>query len=207
MKFGGFKDFGELVLKYQIVLQLETFVQPMPIAVDEGFRRRLEFDRLNAPVTISEHAVTDFLIAPVLKEIWRTHSDALMIWSHVQFGNSLHLRGYPDYFFTKRSPLGRVMNRPFVLFVEAKSDDFNAGWAQCLAAMIAAQQLKNSPEQVVLGIVSNGEVWYFANLQKRTFLQDPRSFTLTALDELFAALNFVFNQASQLALASTGGLT
>ena len=38
------------------------------------------------------------------------------------------------FFFAKRSPLGPVRDRPYVLFVEAKKDDFDAGWGQCLAA-------------------------------------------------------------------------
>src|SRR5258708_21516694 len=171
------------------------------MTVDEAFRRRLEFDRLNAPVDVSEQAISEFLIAPILQEMWRTYSDALMIGSHVQFGEALPLKGFPDYFFSKRSPLGRVLDKPYVLFVEAKSADFDAAWAQCLAAMLAAQQLNQQPDEVIFGSVSSGELWFFAKLQGKTLLQDPRSFTLTQLDALFAALNYVFQQAKQQALS------
>src|SRR5713226_5571252 len=126
MAFGGFKSLGEVALTYQITLRPEPFVQPVPMTVDDAFRRRLEFDRLNAPVDVSEQAISEFLIAPILQEMWRAYSDTLMIWSHVQFGQALPSKGYPDYFFTKRSPLGRVLDQPYVLFVEAKSDDFDA---------------------------------------------------------------------------------
>ena len=149
MAFGGFKSLGAVALTYQIVLRPEPFVQPVPMVVDEGFRRRLEFSRLNAPVTVSEQAISEFLIAPVLQELWRAYSDYLMFWSHVAFGEALPLKGFPDYFFAKRSPLGRVLDQPYVLFVEAKSDDFDAAWAQCLAAMLAAQQLNKQPDQVI----------------------------------------------------------
>jgi hypothetical protein len=101
--------------------------------------------------------------------------------------------------------LGRVLDRPYVLFVEAKSDDFDAAWAQCLAALLAAQQLNERPEAVIFGSVSGGEVWRFGKLEGKTLFQDPRSFTVTHLDELFAALNYVFQQAQQQALSATEG--
>ncbi len=205
MAFGGFKSLGAVALTYQIVLRPEPFVQPVPMVVDEAFRRRLEFDRLNAPVTVSEQAISEFLIAPVLQEMWRAYSDSLMIWSHVAFGEALPLKGFPDYFFAKRSPLGRVLDQPYVLFVEVKSDDFDAAWAQCLAAMLAAQQMNKQPDQVIFGSASSGEVWFFAKLEGKTLLQDPRLFTVSHLDELFSALNYVFQQAKQEALSATAG--
>jgi hypothetical protein len=44
-----------------------------------------------------------------------------------------------------------VLNQPYVLFIEAKSDDFDMAWAQCLAVMLAAQQLNKQPGQVICG--------------------------------------------------------
>ena len=75
MAFGGFKSLGEVALTYQIMLRPEPFVQPVPMAVADDFRRRLEFDRLNAPVHVSEQAISEFLIAPILQEMWRAYSD------------------------------------------------------------------------------------------------------------------------------------
>jgi hypothetical protein len=195
MAFGEFASLSEVALQYQITLRPEPFVQPVPMVVDEWFRRRLEFDRINAPVNVSEQAISEFLIAPVLQEMWRAYSDSLMIWSHIMFGKTQPLKGYPDYFFTRRSPLGRVMDQPYVLFVEAKKDEFDPAWAQCLAAMLAAQQMNQRPEQVIFGSVSSGEGWYFGKLVGKTLFQDPRFYTLTHLDELFAALNYIFQQA------------
>jgi hypothetical protein len=203
MAFGGFKDLSDVALTYQITLRPEPFVQPVPMPISDEFRRRLEFDRLNAPVSVSEQAISEFLIAPILQEMWRAYSDSLMIWSHVQFGKTPPLIGFPDYFFSRRSPLGRVRDQPYVLFVEAKNDDFDPAWAQCLAAMRAAQQLNQRPDQLIFGSVSSGEFWFFGKLDGATLIQDPRSFTVTHLDELFAALNFVFQQAKLQALAAT----
>ena len=69
--------------------------------------------------------------------------------------------------------------------------------------MLAAQQLNKQPDQVIFGSVSSGEFWFFGKLEGKALFQDPRSFTLTRLDELFSALNYVFQQAKLEALAVT----
>lgn len=110
--------------------------------------------------------------------------------------------GTPDYFFFRRSPLGLVPDRPYVLVVEAKKDDFDAGWAQCLAAMIAAQRLNETPGRTIFGCVSNGNLWSLGKLEGRAFLQEYQQYLITNLPDLFGALHYLFDQAKQQALAS-----
>lgn len=202
MAFGSFRQLEEVVRAYQIVVQQDRFIQPVPLAVENRFRERLEFLRHNAPISASEEAICEFMIAPILQEVWLSYSDALMIWSHVSLSLDETLTGYPDYFFSRRSPLGFVRDKPYVLFVEAKKDDFDAAWGQCLAAMLAAQKLNAPMTQTVFGGVSNGRVWYFSKLDASHMTQDPRAFTIDDLNELFAALNFLFQCAKAEALAA-----
>jgi hypothetical protein len=202
MAFGSFGNLEEVVKTYQIAVRQDRFVQLLPVPIADGFRDRLEFLRQNAPVSASEEAICEFLIAPILQEIWVPYSEALMIWSHVALTLDDKLTGYPDYFFSRRSPLGPVRDKPYVLFVEAKKDDFDAAWGQCLAAMLAAQKLNALPDRVILGGVSNGRVWYFGKLEGTVMTQDPRAFTLDDLAELFAALNSLFHTAREEALAA-----
>jgi hypothetical protein len=200
MAFGGFKSLGEVALKYQITLRAEEFILPQPMTIDPAFRQRLEFDLVNGPVTVSEFSICEFIIAPILQEMWRTYHTSLTLWSHVFFGRAAPLQGFPDYFFSRCSRLGaRVMDQPYLLFAEAKGDNFDMGWGQCLAAMLAAQKENSHPKEPVLGIVSSGMIWYFGRLTEQTLVQDLRPFVLTRLDELFGALKFVFDEASQLA--------
>ncbi len=148
-------------------------------------------------VKMSEAAISEFLIAPVLKEVWRHYDDTLLLWSHVALTAGEEFDGYPDYLFTKRTALGMVREKPYLLVVEAKKDDFEGGWGQCLAALLAAQEI-NGDEQIILhGSVSNGEVWQFGKLQARQFVRDPQSFTISDLADLFAALHDVFERAKQ----------
>ena len=184
------------------MLRVEKFIQPIPYPVNEYLENRLELLLENAPVSVSEEAICEFLISPILQEIWLSYRDSLMMWSHASFGVEQPFMGYPDYFFSKRSPLGPVRDQPYVLFMEAKRDDFDGAWAQCLSAMLAAQKINKYPEQTIFGGVSNGLIWRFAKLEVQRFTQDPRTFAVSNLPELFAALHYVFEQSKQLALAA-----
>lgn len=202
MAFGTFKSVDEVALTYQISVRVAAFVQPTPVPVDERFRAELIFALQNVDVRASEAAICEFLIVPVLREVWKPYSDSLLFWSHVALGHEDPLQGVPDYLFTRRSPLGLVRDRPYVLVVEAKKDDFEAGWAQCLAAMVAAQRLNEPAAPTVHGCVSNGSLWQLGRLQGKEFTRELREFVLSDLDGLFAAWSWVLAQAREQALAA-----
>jgi hypothetical protein len=201
MAFGDFKSPGEVARTYRIRVLLESFIEPIPLAVSEAFRRELDFALHHIDVRASEAAVCEFLIAPVLKEVWRHYTDTLLLWSHVPFGATAPLMGTPDYLFSRCGPLGVIQEEPYLLLVEAKKDDFEAGWGQCLAAMLAAQKLNVSSNVVVYGCVSNGDLWQFGKLEGQTFTQEISGIALKDLSALFAALNYVFARASEQARA------
>jgi len=197
MAFGIYKSIQEAAKKHQIAVLIEPFIQLLPITIDERFQQELTYVLQHVDVKMSEAAISEFLIAPILKEIWKRYDDTLLIWSHVSLTVGEEFEGYPDYLFTKRSPLGLVRDKPYVLVVEAKKDDFEGGWGQCLAAMIAAQAINGDEQLILQGSVSNGDVWQFGKLQAKQFVRDPRSFTVSDLSDLFAALNDVFERAKQ----------
>lgn len=201
MAFATYKSLGEAGSALQVTVKIEVFLQPVPVAVDTRLRDQLTWNLESFHVRASEASICEFIIVPVLLEAWKPHSDVLRLWSHVAFGSG-ELLGVPDYYFSRRSPLGLVNDQPpIVLVVEAKKDDFDGGWGQCLAAMAAAQQLNGLPPRTIYGCVSNGEVWQFGKLHEREFTREFRSFVLSDLPGLFAAWNYVFIQAKQQALA------
>src|SRR4051794_26300548 len=174
MLFGSFRSIQELARSFQITLEVDTFLQPLPVAPDDRFLDDLHFTRSHVAVRVSEAAIGEFLIAPVLKQVWRLYTDVLTFWSHVPLGTTEPLVGIADYVFCRRSPLGLVLDQPFVIGAEAKKDDFETGWAQCLAAMIAAQRMNASSDLTVFGIVSNGNSWQIGKLDEAVFTQELR---------------------------------
>jgi hypothetical protein len=90
---------------------------------------------------------------------------------------------------------------PLAMIMEAKRNDFDLGWGQCLAAMHAGQTLNGDPQRILYGGVSDGRVWRFGKLQGQTFTQDVQDYTLSRLDELFAALNHVLKLCTEQVLS------
>jgi hypothetical protein len=202
MPFGTYKSLEEVARAYEIPLRMEEFIPPTAHAINERLQNRLQLFLESAPVSVSDPAVCEFLIAPILQEMWLSYRDSLMLWSHASLGTEPPFGDSPDYFLSKRSPLGRVRDQPYLLFMQAKRDDFDAAWAQCLSAMLAAHKMNKHPEQTIFGGVSTGLLWRFAKLEGQLFIQDPRAFTVSHLPELFAALHYLFEQCKQLALAA-----
>lgn len=202
MPFGTYKSLGDAALANAVAVKVAFFVQPVPMPVDKRFEADLQFALENINVRMSEAAVCEFLLAPILREVWKPHSDALQLWSHIPFGAAEPALGTPDYYFSRRSPLGLVSDQPpYVLVVEAKKDDFDAGWGQCLAAMLAAQQLNGQPPRTIYGSVTTGLGWEFGRLEEKQFTKEYRQFVHSDLPSLFAAWNYIFQQAKAQALA------
>jgi hypothetical protein len=89
-----------------------------------------------------------------------------------------------------------VFDQPYFLLVEAKQDNFDAGWGQCLAEMVAAQRLNEASDIVVFGIVSNGDRWQFGKLEHTTLTRNRTFYSIQSLDALFGAVNYVFQQSA-----------
>src|SRR5204863_6990361 len=106
------------------------------------------------------------------------------LWSHVPLGTEEPLVGTPDYYLSRLSPLGFVCDQPYVLVIEAKKDDFDGGWAQCLAAMLAAQRLNDSPRRIIHGCVSSGFLWEYGKLDGKELVTELQSFFLPDLPGL-----------------------
>ncbi|MFN4254385.1 MAG: hypothetical protein ACK4Q5_05215 [Saprospiraceae bacterium] len=189
MAFTGFRQLSDVLKKYQIRYEEQDF--PMPAqatSVPEVLRDDIRFTLNEVAYDISESAICENLIYPVLKTAWRQHADILAIWSHQPLGEG-ELSGVPDYVISKKSELGKIVfEAPYVAVVEAKKDDFTAGWAQCGLEMHTMQQLNATPDLPVHGIVSNGETWEIAMLHGNVLVKYRQIFQIHRLDELYTAL-------------------
>ena len=129
-------------------------------------------------------------------EVWLTYRDKLLLWSHQPLNFDEQLSGVPDYIVAKRSPRGKViLEHPYLILVEAKKDNFEEGWGQCLAEIVAAQKLNNNQHNSVFGVVSNGKMWEFGSLQDNIFTKNVKYYTLESLSALMGALHFIFNES------------
>jgi hypothetical protein len=151
---------------------------------------------------MSVAAAGEFLIAPILKEIWKAYRQSLLLWSHVSLTAEEELDEFPGYLFTKRTALGMVRDKPYLMVVTEKRDDDNAAWGQCLAALLTAQTINENERLVLYGLATDGVGWQFGKLQGKSIVREPRLFTINDLPNLFAALHYIFEQAKEQAALS-----
>lgn len=197
MAFSGYSSFGESVKAFQVTYIESNFVVDAPFEIPEYFVQDLAFVMREGVVDNSEFAICENLVYPVLKEVWKAYSSQFTLWSHQFLSCDADLSGFPEYILARRSPLGKVVfDQPYLLLVEAKQDNFDAGWGQCLAEMVAAQRLNQTPEIGVFGIVSNGDRWQFGKLEKTALTRNQTFYSIQSLEALFGAVNYVFQQSA-----------
>ena len=198
MAFSDFKTISEVQKKFQIKYSEDDFVEVEPSTPSTEFLRDFEFTRDHIHVFASEAARCEAIIFPVLKETYKVYADRYALWIKQAIVYDEILNGTPDYFISTRSELGKtVVGSPLILLVEAKKNDFEQGWGQCLAELIAAQrinakEMNGSTAFPVYGIVTDGTLWQFGRLIGGSFTQNRTDFALANLPTLFGAVNSVF---------------
>ncbi|MEY4768237.1 MAG: hypothetical protein RL637_876 [Pseudomonadota bacterium] len=198
MSFNQFKSLSDVLKKYSLTYQKENCFQYPLIIAPDILKQELDFTFNHVPYNASETAICENLIYPILKQAWKDYANVLAIWSQVSLNYNKELSGIPDYLIAKRSPLGViVLDLPYVAVVEAKRDDFSGGWGQCGAEMVAMQQINADVNLPVYGIVSNGEIWEFAQLEKQTFTFYKQRFDIANLDILFSVLIAILEACKQ----------
>ncbi|MBX7172068.1 MAG: hypothetical protein K1X72_13980 [Pyrinomonadaceae bacterium] len=201
MAFTDFKTVGEVQKKYSIKYQQENFVAINPFQASQTLLDELQFAEKYIDVRVSEMAIRENIIFPILREIYRQYAETFSLWSHQYIRYDDVLLGTPDYFLSKRSELGKtVLEPPFLLFSEAKKNDFDAGWGQCLAEMYSAQKMNEQEYGKILtifGIVTDGQTWQFGKLAENIYTYNFKIFTLDDLNELLGGLDFVHQEMSE----------
>jgi hypothetical protein len=195
MDFSSYKTISEVLKEFQVTYTESNFMGETAFQISDYFRDDLELVMREGVVYNSEFAICENLIYPVLKEVWKLYTSKFTLWSHQSLNYDAKLSGFPEYILAQRSSLGKVVfDKPYFILVEAKQDNFEAGWAQCLAEMIAAQRLNEEFKIVIFGIVSNGERWQFGKLESKLFSINIKYYSIQELDKLFDAVNYIFKQ-------------
>lgn len=194
MAFSDFKTISEVMEKFRIVyVEKDFFKVEIPLNPSEQFLEDFEFCRQHIDIFGSEEARCEVLIFPILKEIYKRYADNYALWIQKPIAYDEILSGTPDYLISTKSELGRpVVGTPLIMLVEAKKNDFEQGWGQCLAELVAAQKINDAPDFPIYGVVSDGISWQFGCLVSNVFTQNRTSFSVDNLPILFGAIDSVF---------------
>lgn len=204
MAFTDYKCIDDVLRKHKLRLVADTVVAPAADAPPFGeyFLRELNLSlHYLTPGRSSEIGSGEILLFPILREVWKTYLNELSLFTHEELEYDDDLRGTPDYYVCPVTEYGRIPDVPYLLVVEAKLDDFERAWGQCLAAMLASQRLNQAPDLPVYGIATNGNAWQVGVLLGREFTWDQRSVSVSTLDALGQTLHAVFRAVHAQAVA------
>jgi hypothetical protein len=197
MAFTNYKSIADVLRSFPLNYQEQDFIQDLGFRCDDYFVSRLNTIVQEGIVFNSEYAICENIISPILTEVWRSYMQKFLIWSHQPLNYDENLSGVPDYVVAQRSPRGKVvLEKPYMILVEAKKDNFEEGWGQCLAEMLAAQKINDDLTKKLFGVVSNGKLWEFGVLEAEMFTKNRKYYVLENLTELMGAVNFLFAESA-----------
>ncbi|EDN67716.1 conserved hypothetical protein [Beggiatoa sp. PS] len=196
MAYGNFKTVEEVARKFDIeVTNKITFTHQKEINVLKSLFSVVK-EHLNDDLSfVNEVTICERIISPILNIVSRNY-ERLNVWSHVSYNvdEKKGLVGEPDYLIAPRTKYGG-MAIPSLCVIEAKRDNFDEGWTQALAEMVASSLLGAS---LCYGVVTTGKTWEFGQLEDNVFTVDPISISATDnLQKTFNILNWMFDQISK----------
>jgi len=196
MAFSDYKNIGQVQREFGIKYREENFISTQKLEPSAAFLQEFEFNQANIDVFSSEGARAEAVIFPVLREVYKRHSDKYTLWIQKSIAFDDKLSGTPDYIVATKSELGKtVLEMPLVMVAEAKKNDFEQGWGQCLAEMVAAQKLNGDVNKPVYGVVTDGLLWQFGKLTNGTMIKSTAVGTIDELGQVLGMLDFIFQSA------------
>ena len=139
-----------------------------------------------------EKARSEFIIAPILAELYDQAQNELSLFSgwELNVDVELGLIGRCD-FLISRSNNQIYLESPIVVAVEAKQDDFRQGINQCIAEMIAARifnERDGTGIEKIFGCVTTGDVWRFLILDGKSAIIEEKVFELSEVEQIVGIL-------------------
>lgn len=144
----------------------------------------------------NEKAKSEFLIAPILAEVWSINNNFKPL-SGLSFNveSEKGLKGVCD-FLISNNPNATELDTPIVCVYEAKDDNIENWYGQCGAEMYAARlyNLQKGDNIVTIhGAVTNGFTWQFLKLEGQTLYIDSQRYAIANLPQLLGAIQKVYD--------------
>ncbi len=197
MAFSDYENISQVQKRFAIRYKEEDFIVVQEdVGPSAGFVEEFEFNTEHLDIYTSEASRSETVIFPMLREVYKKYCYNYSLWIQKTVSYDDDLTGTPDYIISSKSELGKtVLETPLVIVVEAKKNDFEQGWGQCLAELVAAQKINSDTDSPVCGIVTDGKLWEFGKLTKNIFIKNIEGYTIHHLAKLFSVLNFIFQSS------------
>lgn len=202
----AFRDFMFPEVGEQLGLTIrdgDLFPNPPALAVRPDFLPIVMEGVELATAFDTEKARSEYVIAPILFELWRMTRKRFRLFSGAEFtvDASIGLNGSCDFMLTW-GPSQHYVSAPFAAVIEAKRFDYRSGFGQCIAAMRAAaiaNERAKTPLTVIHGAVTYGTGWKFLQLQDRVVTIDAGEFLLPDIAHILGVLDLITRVPAALA--------
>jgi hypothetical protein len=166
------------------------------VDIGPGLSRSLEtFVQLGLGIN-TEKARSEWLIAPIIGEVWARGQNEIYVLSGVDFtvDPEAGLSGVVDFMIGRGPQVSFVPSCPLLAVVEAKNESIPGGQGQYVAEMVASQrfnQNKKTAIDTVYGAVTNGNNWRFHRLIGTDLAVDTHEYLISEADQILGNLMYI----------------
>jgi|SaaInl8_200m_RNA_FD_contig_71_125001_length_1366_multi_4_in_0_out_0_2 hypothetical protein len=178
----------------------KLYIDIAPIEVSSWFRETMELSYDLALNINTEEARQSLIVNHVLIELKTNLPISLFLKKSFPVDASKGLTGYPDG-LVSNYPDELEIKAPVLVVVEAKNNDINSGFPQCLAEMVAADIFNHKAGIVrerIYGVVTDAVSWRFVKLQENVATIDRHTYPFNGGNQIIAILQtFILDQKHQ----------
>ena len=201
MPFTSYTTISDVARAHRISCERAEFPPPAPIQLSHEFQSELALTMRELPSELSDFAIREMLIYPLLREVWKPFREVLTLWIHQPIAYDEDLSGTPDYIVARRSPLGHLVFDPpcCLVVVQAQSDGFERGWGNVWRP--SSPPRKSAAPRKIRCSESSPMAWtgISESSGKRSSRRTSVLFTLSELDQLAGALHTILHECGELA--------
>ncbi len=194
LKITDFKTNAELLTHFGIRVSTEKFINFDEIAtieIPQLLREDLTFLLSNRGDTDMEAYACEALIFPLLKEAWKRNPKA-KLFSHPRMAYEDTVL-IPDYVVTSKDKLGlNSFQKPLLITVEAKNEDYAQGWADAYRQLMVARLINENNAISIYALVSIGEGWQIGKLEGNMIYKHPLPLSILYPNQLLSVLDYIF---------------
>ena len=194
MSYGKFESVAQVAIIFDVEVKSTPLLQEVNRSIEVPVYKIDEIKEfLSDDISFrNENSIRHQIITPILNVVVR-HYKPLKLWIEEPFNvdEDKGLTGKPDYLIASKTKIGE-MSLPPLCIIEAKKANFDEGWTQALAEMVAAS-IKGV--KVCYGAVTTGKIWEFGKLESSVFERDLNSVSTQDLQKVFNTLYWLFGLA------------
>ncbi|MCI5208739.1 MAG: hypothetical protein D3910_08085 [Candidatus Electrothrix sp. ATG2] len=192
MAYTDFKTLSQVEKDLEITIEQASklYVDIPPIELSSWFLETMELSYDLAINMNTEAARQSLIVDNVLIELKKRVPISLFIKKTFNVDASRGLTGNPDGLVSLAGDELEIKS-PVITLVEAKNNDINPGFPQCIAEMVAAalfNQNAGISRETIYGVVTDGVSWRFISLQEGIATIDRHTYLFNGGSQIIAIL-------------------